>query len=425
MYLDRKPIKVHEAIEAVLQFTQTGKIEYIPIDESDNRYLKAPIRADHDIPPFDRSPLDGFAVRANDTKLATREKPIELEVIETVGAGGLAKQVPQQGQAIRIMTGAKMPAGTDAIVMFELTKEIERDGKTYIEIKRSFKPGDNISFQAEETRTGDILVNSGRQVDPGVKALLATFGYSKVPVAKKPVVGVYATGTELLDVHQPLEPGKIRNSNSYMVTSQISKAGAIPKYYGKLVDDFDHCYEAVANALDEVDVLITTGGVSVGDFDYLPAIYEKLGANVLFNKIGMRPGSVTTVAEYKGKLLFGLSGNPSACYVGFELLVRPWIHHFIGSDKPHLQIVQGVLKADFPKPNPFVRFIRSKMTIEEGKIFAEPVGLDKSGVVTSLANSDALVVLPGGTRGYKKGDVVDVLLLNGEGGKDIIKIGAV
>jgi molybdopterin molybdotransferase len=420
MYLDRKPIKVHEAIKAVLQFAKAGELEYISINESDNRFLKAPIKADHDIPPFDRSPLDGFAVRAEDTTLASQSNPIELEVIETVGAGGLAKQIPQQGQVIRIMTGAKMPEGTDAIVMFELAKEVERDGKTFIVIKRAFKPGGDISFRAEETRTGDILVEAGRQVDPGVKALLATFGYSKVPVAKKPVIGVYATGTELLDVHEPLEPGKIRNSNSYMITSQIIKAGATPKYFGKLVDEFDRCYEAVASALDEVDVLITTGGVSVGDFDYLPAIYEKLGATVLFNKIGMRPGSVTTVAEYKGKLLFGLSGNPSACYVGFELLARPWIQLYLGSKKPHLQMVQGILKTDFPKPNPFVRFIRSKMTIEEGRIFAEPVGLDKSGVVTSLANSDALVVLPGGTRGFKKGDVVDILLLNGEGSSEII-----
>ncbi|OIJ18455.1 molybdopterin molybdenumtransferase [Anaerobacillus alkalidiazotrophicus] len=421
MLTDRKPIKIHEAIEAVLKFSKEGEIEYIPIEESDNRILKAPIKADHDIPPFDRSPLDGFAVRAEDTVSASSANPIELEVIETVGAGGLANSIPQKGQAIRIMTGAKMPEGTDAIVMFELTKEIERNGKTFVSISRKFIPGDNISFQGEETRSGDVLVEAGRQVEPGVKALLATFGYSKVPVAKKPTIGVYATGTELLDVHEELKPGKIRNSNSYMITSQIIKTGAIPRYFGKLVDDFDRCFEAVKNALEEVDVLITTGGVSVGDFDYLPAIYEKLGANVLFNKVGMRPGSVTTVAEYNGKLLFGLSGNPSACFVGFELFVRPWVQIFLGSKKPHLQMVHGELKSDFPKANPFVRFIRSKMTIESGKVFAEPVGLDKSGVVTSLANSDALVVLPGGTRGFQKGDTVTILLLNGEGGTAIYK----
>ncbi|MCT8137012.1 molybdopterin molybdotransferase MoeA [Anaerobacillus sp. CMMVII] len=422
MKIDRNPIKIQEAVERVMQFSRESVCEYVSLDASDNRILHAPIKADHDIPPFNRSPLDGFAVRAEDTVLASQTNPIELEVIETVGAGGIAKKVPKQGQAIRIMTGAKMPKGTDVIVMFELTKEVVRSGNTYVVIKRSFKPGDNVSFQAEETRIGEILVEPGRKIEPGVKALLATFGYHKVPVTKKPVIGVYATGTELLDVHEALKPGKIRNSNSYMIVSQIIKAGGDPKYFGKLDDQFDQCFESIVSALGKVDTLITTGGVSVGDFDFLPAVYEKLGANVLFNKIGMRPGSVTTVAEYKGKLLFGLSGNPSACFVGFELLARPWIQHYLGSEKPHLQKIQGLLKVDFPKPNPFVRFIRSKMKIEEGKIYAQPVGLDKSGVVRSLANSDCLVVLPGGTRGYKKGDIVDILLLNGEGSSNVLKI---
>ncbi|OIJ13825.1 molybdopterin molybdenumtransferase [Anaerobacillus arseniciselenatis] len=421
MYSERKPIMIQEAINLVLDYRKYGDLEYVPIEESDNRYLKYPVKADHDIPPFDRSPLDGFAIKAEDTTYATHSNPVELEVIETVGAGSLAQQVPIKGQAIRIMTGAKIPKGTDVIVMFELTREIVREGKLFIVIKRPFKPGDNISFQAEETKIGDILVEAGRKVDPGVKALLATFGYSKVPVVKQPIVGVYATGTELLDVNEVLLPGKIRNSNSYMINSQITKAGAIPKYYGKLVDDFDHCFNAISSALTEVDILITTGGVSVGDYDFLPLIYEKLGANVLFNKIGMRPGSITTVAEYKGKILYGLSGNPSACYVAFELLVRPWIQSYLSSNSPHLQMVTGILKQDFPKPNPFVRFIRSKMTIESGMIYAEPVGLDKSGVVTSLANSNALIVLPGGSRGYKQGDKVDILLLNGEGSNTMLK----
>lgn len=422
MVTERKPIKVHEAIEAVLQFSKKGTQEFVSLDDCDNRILATPVKADHEIPPFDRSPLDGFAIRSEDTVMASQTNPIELEVIETVGAGSLAKWTPEKGQVIRIMTGAKLPKGTDAIVMFELTREVEKEGKKWIVIKRPFMSGDNVSFQGEETKNGDMLVEAGRLVEPGVKALLATFGYVKVPVIKKPVIGVYATGTELLDVHEALETGKIRNSNSYMVMSQIKKAGGQGKYYGKLQDQFNQCFDAIASALEDVDVLITTGGVSVGDFDLLPDIYKKLGANVLFNKIGMRPGSVTTVAEYNGKLLFGLSGNPSACFVGFELLVRPWIQLYLRSSKPHLQKVQGILKADFPKPNPFVRFVRSKMTIEEGKVFAEPVGLDKSGVVSSLANSDALVVLPGGTRGYKKGDVVVILLLNGEGGSDVLDI---
>src|SRR5690606_31201504 len=163
----------------------------------------------------------------------------------------------------------------------------------------------------------------GTYINPGIMALLATFGYDQVQVAKKPVIGIYATGSELLNVNEELAPGKIRNSNAYMIQAQLERAGGEAKLFGKLSDDFELCYEAIKNAIDEVDILITTGGVSVGDFDYLPSIYEKLGAEVLFNKIAMRPGSVTTVAQLNGKLLFGLSGNPSACYVGFELFVRP------------------------------------------------------------------------------------------------------
>ncbi|MBU8905033.1 molybdopterin molybdotransferase MoeA [Desertibacillus haloalkaliphilus] len=416
MFEQRKPIPVKEAVQAVLQFTKQAGVEHVSIEDSDGRYLAEPLIPDHDVPPFDKSPLDGFAVRAEDTKEASADSPVEFKVIEEIGAGSLATKVPERYEAIRIMTGAQIPEGTDVIVMFELTKErTDEEGNSYIQIKRSFQAGDNISVQGEDAQKGNPLVEKGRKIDPGIKALLATFGYAKVPVFKKPLVGIYATGTELLDVGEPLVPGKIRNSNAYMVASQIKRAGAEPKYYGKLVDDFDQCFNAIKAAIDEVDVLITTGGVSVGDYDYLPEIYKKLGANVLFNKIAMRPGSVTTVAEYNGKLLFGLSGNPSACYVGFELYARPIIQRFFASEKPHLQRAKATLTKDFPKPNPFTRFVRSRVSIEGNQLVVAPTGLDKSGIVTSLADANALLVLPGGTRGFEAGTVVDVLLLEGEG----------
>ena len=209
--------------------------------------------------------------------------------------------------------------------MLELTEGFEKNGKTYVKLKRPFNNGDNVSFKGEDIKQNQVLVKKGVAINPGVAALLATFGYSTVKVVKQPVVGIVTTGSELLEVHEPLEPGKIRNSNSYMIAAQIMKAGGKVRYYGQLADELDACFTAVQSAMDEVDILITTGGVSVGDYDYLPAIYERLQANVLFNKIAMRPGSVTTVAEVDGKLLFGLSGNPSACYVGFELFVHPII----------------------------------------------------------------------------------------------------
>lgn len=414
----RNPISITEAVYRVIKFSKLGEVEYISINDCDNRYLGAQIKASHDVPPFDRAPYDGFAIRAEDSIHASQENPIEFEVIEEIGAGYIAQKEVGPFQAVRIMTGALMPKECNAVVMLELAKDIEKDGKPYMVIKRPYKPGDNVSYQGSETKGGEILVEAGRIVNPGIKALLATFGYGRVPVVKKPIVGLYATGTELLDVDEPMEPGKIRNSNAYMIASQINRAGAESKYLGKLEDDFDTCFEAVKKALDEVDILITTGGVSVGDYDYVPEIYRKLGAEVLFNKIMMRPGSVTTVAHYNGKLLFGLSGNPSACFVGFELFARPVIRSWFYSSKPHLQKVKATLHTDFSKANPFTRFVRSNLEFNEGRLFVEPSGLDKSNVVTSLVDCDSLIILPGGTRGFVQGDEVEVLLLEDQKGSE-------
>lgn len=412
----RTPIPVMEAIQKVMKFAKEGEAEVVPLEEAYGRYLAEDLRADHDVPPFDRSPYDGFAIRAADSALASLEHPIEFEVIETIGAGQVATKEVGPFQAVRIMTGAQIPNGCDAVVMFEVTNEYERDGKTYMSIKRSFRSGDNISFQGEDTKKGEVLVEKGTFINPGVQALLATFGYAKVKVAKKPKIGIFATGSELLDVSEPLAPGKIRNSNAYMIQAQAIRSGATPVYFGKLADDADQCFAAIEKVLDEVDVLITTGGVSVGDYDYLPVIYERLGAEVLFNKIAMRPGSVTTVAQIDGKLLFGLSGNPSACYVGYELFVRPVIRTMLYSSKPYLYKTKATLLSDFPKPNPFTRFVRSYVSAKEGQLYVSPVGMDKSNIVTSLAKANALMVLPGGTRGFAKGDLVDVWLLENEKG---------
>lgn len=411
----RKPLPVQDAIKKVMQLSYESQIEMLPLAESDGRYLGVDLKSDHDVPPFDRSPYDGFAIRAEDTYESNQENPVRLKVIEEIGAGTVAKKTLKRKEAIRIMTGAPIPNGATAVIMFELVREESSQDSSYIYIKRKVKEGDNISKQGEDAPKGKVLVERGAMITPGVKALLATFGYGLVPVVKKPEVGLFATGTELLDPSDALEPGKIRNSNSPMIEGQIKAAGGSPTYYGVLEDDFEKCYSTVKEALEHVDILITTGGVSVGDYDYLPAIYEKLGATVLFNKIGMRPGSVTTVAEWNGKILFGLSGNPSACFVGFELFVRPILKRALFSKTPHRLKSKAVLQKDFPKPNPFTRFVRSKTEEVDGHIQVIPTGLDKSGSVTSLADANALTVLPGGTRGFKAGDVVDILHLREEG----------
>jgi len=395
-----------------------GVTEYISINESYGRFLSEDLIATSDVPHFDRAPYDGFAIRSIDTIEASLSNPIELEVIDHIGAGMVSTKIVGQKQAVRIMTGAMMPEGTDSVVMFEVVKDYMKNDIPYMSIKRKINKGDNVSFSGEDAKQGEVLVKKGTMINPGIQAMLATFGYQKVPVAKKPIVGLFATGTELLEVEEELVPGKIRNSNSHMISAQIERAGGIVQYFGKLPDEFDTCYKAVTNALSEVDMLMTTGGVSVGDFDYLPAIYEKLGAEVLFNKVAMRPGSVTTVAVHNGKILFGLSGNPSACYVGFELFARPIIRRLLFSEKPHLRKEKAQLEVDFPKANPFTRFVRSNTFIQEGKLKVTPSGLDKSNIIMSLSGANSLMILPGGTRGYTAGSIVEVLLLEDQIGSN-------
>ncbi|MDF2904228.1 MAG: molybdenum cofactor synthesis protein [Bacillus sp. (in: firmicutes)] len=410
--LDRRiPIPIAEAVKQVMNFKINGKTEYVSIFESHNRYLSEDLTATSDVPHFDRAPYDGFAIRSEDSKEASLTNPVEFEVIDHIGAGSISSMHVGPFQAVRIMTGAQMPADCDAVVMLELAKDIEREEKKFMSVKRSYKKGDNVSYRGEDAKVGEVLVKKGTLINPGIQAMLATFGYAKVPVAKKPVIGLFATGTELLEVDEPLVPGKIRNSNSFMISAQIDRSGAEVAYFGKLPDDFDTCFNAVSEALNKVDMLMTTGGVSVGDFDFMPAIYEKLGAEVLFNKVAMRPGSVTTVAQFNGKLLFGLSGNPSACYVGFELFARPIVRTMLCSEKPHLRKEMAILEADFPKANPFTRFVRSAVTIKNGRLTVVPSGLDKSNIVMSLAGANSLMILPGGTRGYEAGTEVEVLFL--------------
>lgn len=412
----RNPIKVEEALNRVLQYAKNGQIEYVTIEESYGRFLGEDLVATHDVPFFNRSPYDGYAIRSVDTVAASRNNPIEFKVVGEIGAGSVFEGVVGEKEAVRIMTGAQIPDGADCVIMLELVTEC---GKKIIQIKRQVKQGENISILGEDTKKGTVLAPKGTYINPGVVALLATFGYKQVPVSAKPKIGIIATGSELLEVDQPLEPGKIRNSNTYMIMSQIKRAGGEPIYFGQFKDDLETCFEQVKNTLDHVDFLITTGGVSVGDYDYLPAIYEMLGAEVLFNKIAMRPGSVTTIAVKDGKLLFGLSGNPSACYVGCELFVKPILRTFLHNQNPVLKRTQAILGQDFPKANPFDRFVRGYVTFDGSQLLVHPVGLDKSNVVSSLAGANVLLVLPGGTRGFSKGMKVDVLLLEDQEGAPV------
>jgi molybdopterin molybdotransferase len=386
--------------------------EIIDLEHAYGRVLAEPIIAKHDVPPFDRSPYDGFAIRSLDSEGASGDNRISFSVIGEIGAGYVGDKPIGEKEAYRIMTGAKIPENADAVVMLEQTVETEY-GFT---LRKLFEAGENISYKGEDAKEGELLIEAGSLIHPGTVALLATFGYAKVKVAKKPVAGILSTGTELLDVADDLVPGKIRNSNGPMIRAQLKRMGIDCRSYGMMADDLDACTAVVEKAIAETDLLITTGGVSVGDYDYLPAIYERLGAKVLFNKVAMRPGSVTTVAVLGNKYLFGLSGNPSACFTGFELFTRPAILGMMGGTAPYMPRMTAKLGEDFTKPNPFTRFIRATWNLGSDGVVAVPAGFNKSNAVSSIARGNCLIVLPSGTRGFAEGDEVNILLIGSEQG---------
>ncbi len=408
----RKPIPVAEAVRLVMEHIHIIGTETVLLEQTYGRILAQSIIAGHDVPSFDRSPYDGFAVRAQDTAGASGENRVAFNVIGEIGAGYMADREIGEMEAYRIMTGAPIPESADAVVMLEQTVE-QTSGFT---LRKSFSPGENISFKGEDAKEGELLIEAGAFIHPGTIALLATFGYANVEVAKRPTVGILSTGTELLGVDEQLMPGKIRNSNGPMIAAQLNRMGIRYQSYGMQEDDLDACTAIVEQALTETDVLITTGGVSVGDYDYLPAIYERLGAKVLFNKVAMRPGSVTTVAVLGDQLLFGLSGNPSACFTGFELFARPAIVGMMGGTAPYMPRMTAKLGEDFLKPNPFTRFVRAIWKMTSEGIVAVPAGFNKSNAVSSIARGNCLIVLPSGTRGFVMGTEVDILLLGAEQG---------
>ncbi|WP_379134122.1 gephyrin-like molybdotransferase Glp [Paenibacillus sp. sgz500958] len=410
MVKHRQPISVAEAVFRVLDKAQPTGTETVSLTDSYGRILAGPLAATYDVPPFDRSPYDGFAIRSVDSAGASRDNRLTFKVVDHIGAGAVSAATLGAFEAVRLMTGAALPRGADAVVMLEQTIA----AKDTFTIRKSFSHQENLSLQGEDMKTGEAIVPAGSIIKAGTIALLATFGYASVKVAKQPVVGILATGSELLDVSEPLVHGKIRNSNGPMIAAQLASMGIPYKIYGMTADHLEEGLRAVRTAMEETDCLITTGGVSVGDYDYLPAIYEQLGAEVLFNKVAMRPGSVTTVAVSDGSYLFGLSGNPSACFTGFELFVRPALLRMMGADKVFLPRITARLAEDFKTPNPFTRFIRA---IYDNST-VRPAGFNKSNAVSSIARGNSLMVLPSGSRGFAAGDLVDVLLLGVEEGTD-------
>ena len=407
MTLQRTPIHITEAVARVIKHTKETKIETVDYLDSYGRFLAEDLYANEDLPLFNKSAMDGFAIRSVDSIGASGDNRIAFKVVEELPAGKTSDYTLKENEAFRIMTGAEIPSSADAVVMFEQSKAID---DTSFTIRKPFEPNDNIAMRGEELKTGELVVPKGTLINPGVVANLATFGHGKVRVHQLPRVAVMSTGSELLDVEDKLTRGKIRNSNTPMIISQLKRMGIEAKVYRFKTDELDEILEIFKELTSDFDVVITTGGVSVGDYDLLPKVYAHFDAEILFNKVAMRPGSVTTVAKLNDTLLFGLSGNPSACYSGFELFARPSILKMLGGKNVYAPIVQATLGADSKKANPFTRFIRAELEYTGGTLYASPAGFNKSNAVTSIARSNGVIILPRGSRGFVAGDQVKVML---------------
>lgn len=401
-------ISIKRAKEILLNENIELKIIDVPILNSLDYILAEDIKSDINMPPFDRSPLDGYALRSEDTIGASAENPVTLETIDNIQAGYVSKKTIGKGQAIRIMTGAKIPEGADTITRYESTVFTDKDVKIFSHLK----PNANIVREGEDIAIGDIVLKKGKTISPADIGILATLGKEKVKVYKRPKVAILSTGDELVDINETLQEGKIRNSNSYTIGAQVKKIGSEMKLFGICNDNIKSIKKELNRALKWGDIVITTGGVSAGDADLVKEAFKEIGGEILFWRINMKPGSPIAVAKYKDKFLFGLSGNPAAAYITFEKLVRPTILRLSGETKYEFVKVESTLESEFTKVSGQNRIVRAKTYYKNGGFFTELPDKHSSGVLSSLSETNSLFYIPSKTGPYKTGDKIEVELLD-------------
>ncbi len=400
-------ISIEKAKEVLDSQPLKPELEEVPILESLDMILGQDIKSTMNMPPFDRSPLDGYALRSEDTQAATHENPITFQVIDNIQAGYVSDKIIGENQAIRIMTGAKIPQGADAIIAYEKTDFT----KDQVKLFNCLKPQSNIVKMGEDMGIGDLVIEKGKKISPADIGIMATLGISKVKVIKKPIIGILATGDELVDVEEDIGDGKIRNSNSYTLASQVKKLGGQPLIFGICKDDIETITKNLNNMIDKCHMIITTGGVSVGDADVVKEAFQEIGGQLLFWKVNMKPGTPIAVAIHKNKLLFGLSGNPAAAAITFEQFVRPSILRLRGIKNNHLMEVETKLLNDFTKTSPQNRFVRGRTFYKDGEFFTELPDKHSSGVLSSLSATNSLFLVESNKGPYFKGDKVQVQLL--------------
>jgi molybdopterin molybdotransferase len=401
---------LHEAQKVVLDAAWVLGLEKISILDALGRVLGEDIVAERDNPPWDNSAMDGFAVRWDDIKQEHAiQKPVTLSVIEDVPAGKMPSKTVGPGQAIRIMTGAPVPRGADTVLKVEDTEHTP--GSVTV-----FKPesrGANIRPQGEDVKKGDCIIAKGTGIRPGEAGMLAILAKSFVFVYQRPRVAILSTGDELADLDERFSEEKIINSNSYGIAAAVQEAGGIPILLGIARDTPAALKEKISHGLN-ADILVLSGGVSMGDYDFTKAVFRDLGAEMNFWKLAIRPGQPLAFGKIQGKLAFGLPGNPVSSMVTFEQLVRPAMLKMSGHRSYGRPVVRAVFQEKFSKRTDRRHFLRGILTSEEGVFKVRTTGDQGSGILTSMVKANCLIDVPVEVERLNPGDQVAVQLLSGE-----------
>jgi len=402
-----KLTSLEDALKKLFSHIKVTEIEELGVIDSLNRILAEVITSTMDIPPFDRSAMDGYALKAEDTFGASQKNPKNVVMIGIVEIGESTTLKLNKGEAIRISTGAPIPEGADAVIKIEDT-EIQNKNIT---IYTSIVPGKNVAKAGEDFKKGIKILSQGIELKAEHIALLSSLGIENVKVSAKPKVSVFASGDELLEVGSPLVPGKIYNSNTPMITSLVKLYGSIIVRGNTVKDDKESLITALKNASKDSDIIIFTGGTSVGTKDYLPEVMHDEGV-VLTHGIAMRPGSPVLTGLHDTSLVFCLPGTPVAAYVCFLSITGMAIRKMMGCSKvdPRTEVLANISK-DVPVSSMgYLNFLRVQLETLKNNFLAHPVKLKGSGVISSLTQSDGVVEIPPSQEGLKKGNSVIVKL---------------
>lgn len=398
---------IEQARDLVLESVVKKDSEVVDITSSLNRILACDLYSDIDLPTFNNSAMDGYAVISSELKGASFDQPISLEVIGEIPAGYTYSGILMNGKAIKIMTGAPIPQGANAVVPIEYTKA---EG-ALIKVFRGVKDKENIRYKGEDLARGKLVLKKGKKLSPADIGMLAAQNLRTISVSKLPSVSILATGDEVVDVGEELSPGKIRDINSYTLYANVIKYGGIPISLGIAKDNKDAIIRSIENGLNS-DILVISGGVSVGDYDFVKEVLIEKGVSVKFWKVAIKPGKPILFGVKGNTLVFGLPGNPISTLVTFREFVLPAMCKMQGRVDNPVREQYAVLERDIAITPGRRHYIMGNICYRDGSYFTKPVGIQSSGALNSMLQSNCLIVVPEDTPQVKSGEQVLVQLLD-------------